>query len=65
MLTAKCKALKALDRENLASQIAQFLNSLEDEVMKNAKIEVSTINAKNNEYIHFAYIIYFIESDEQ
>ena len=64
MLIAKCKAIKALDRKNLAAEIALFLNSLADDIMKEAKIEITTINTKNNEYVHFAYIIYFVEEEE-
>ena len=64
MLIAKCKAIKSLDRKNLAAEIALFLNSLADDIMKEAKVEITTINSKNNEYVHFAYIIYFVEEEE-
>ena len=64
MLIAKCKAIKEPDRNNLASSIALFLNSLADDIMKEAKVEITTINTKNNEYVHFAYIIYFVEEEE-
>lgn len=61
MSTAHCQALKGGHRNELALKIADFLNTLDEETKKTAKIEISVICTNDNRYNHFAYIIYFTE----
>jgi hypothetical protein len=56
---ARCIPIKAGTRQSLAEQIEKELNKLDDETKLTAKIEVSTIATTGDNFVHFAYIIYF------
>jgi hypothetical protein len=56
---AKCIPIKAGTRQSLAEQIEKVLNGLSEETKLTAKIEVSTIATTGDNFVHFAYIIYF------
>ena len=58
-LTVKCIPIKAGTRQSLAEQIEIELNKLGDETKLSAKIEISTIATTGDNFVHFAYIIYF------
>ena len=58
-LTAKCIPIKAGTRQSLAQQIEYELNKLDDEAKLTAKIQITAVATTGDNFVHFAYIIYF------
>lgn len=62
-LTVKCIPIKAGTRQSLAQQIEYELNKLDDESKLTAKIQITTVATTGDNFVHFAYIIYFVSKE--